>query len=349
MRGPSIPRDTSPLVPTAFSLMNPLPRIPPFSGEGQEVGFVECHEHFDNVANLAGWDDHWRLVHLTSSLKDTATSFYRSCSGDVRNDYKSLLAELKRRFTPVQLTAVQTQLFHARTQREETVEQFVQDLRKLFNRAYAKATQEGPQAEKMGLILLANQFVAGLRPELKRKLIGVDGSLEELVLKARFEEAKGQEFSTYSTTNRHPQTAKEQINKPKGNHKRMEASTPSQEEPQPSTQGEGAKESRARSMRGRCFNCGMEGHLARDCTYEKKGGGEEARGRRPRTISALTTSQGEAREMVESLRRQLQEAEALAAVNDSAESLRSLSGVDSGAGSVLYLLKYTSMEFQPKH
>ena len=57
--------------------------------------------------------------------------------------------------------------------------------------------------------------------------------------------------------------------------------------------------------------------------------------RRPGTISALTTSQGEVREMVESLRRQLQEAEALAAVDDSAESLCSLSSVDSGAGSGL--------------
>ena len=158
---------TSPVVATALpiSMMRPLPRIPVFSGEGQEAGevFTEWHEHFENVSNLAGWDDHWWLVHLTSCLKDTAASFYRSCGADVRNNYRSLTNALERRFTPVQLTAVQTQLFHNRHQGEkESVEQFVQALRKLFNRAYAQATREGPQAEKMGQTLLANQFVAGL-------------------------------------------------------------------------------------------------------------------------------------------------------------------------------------------
>ena len=168
-----------------LSLMTPLPRIPPFSGEGQEVRFVEWHEHFENVANLTGWIDHWRLVHLASNLKGTATSFYHSCSCEVRKNYQFLLTVLKRRFTPVQLTTVQSQLFHNRLQGgKDSVEQYVQDLRKLFNQAFAKATREGPQAEKMGQTLLANQFVARLRPNLKRKLMGVDGSLEELVLKA---------------------------------------------------------------------------------------------------------------------------------------------------------------------
>ena len=43
----------------------------------------------------------------------------------------------------------------------------------------------------MGQTLLAKQLVAGLRSELKRKLIDVEGSLEELILKAQFEEVKG--------------------------------------------------------------------------------------------------------------------------------------------------------------
>jgi hypothetical protein len=104
--GVAMPQSAFPVMAAALpmSLMTPLPRIPPFSGDGQEEGFVEWHEHFYNVAKLAGWDDHWRLAHLTASLKDTAASFYRSCSCDVRNDYQALLTELKRRFTPVELT-----------------------------------------------------------------------------------------------------------------------------------------------------------------------------------------------------------------------------------------------------
>ena len=121
-------------------------------------------------------------------------AFYRSCSSDVRSKYALLVAAMKRRFTPIRLTAVQAQLFHNRQQQErETVDQFAQDLQKLYNLAYAGATSEGPQAERMGQTLLVNQFVTGLRADLKRKLIGTEGSLDELVLKARFEEAKTRE------------------------------------------------------------------------------------------------------------------------------------------------------------
>lgn len=52
----------------------------------------------------------------------------------------------------------------------------------------------------MGQSLLTNQFITGLRFHLKRELIGVEGSFEEMVLKARFEEAKRQEFVTPRTT-----------------------------------------------------------------------------------------------------------------------------------------------------
>ena len=78
--------------PLPLSLMRPLPRILAFSGEETGDMFADWHDHFEKVSGLAGWDDLWRLVHLASSLKDTAAAFYRSCSGDVRNDYRSLVA-----------------------------------------------------------------------------------------------------------------------------------------------------------------------------------------------------------------------------------------------------------------
>ena len=34
------------------------------------------------------------------------------------------------------------------------------------------------------------QFVAGLLPEIKRRVVGVEGSFDQLLVKARFEEAK---------------------------------------------------------------------------------------------------------------------------------------------------------------
>ena len=116
-------------VSLAVPLLGHLPQIPKFSGDIQDGGetFLEWLEQF----KLVGWNDHWKLVHLTSNLRGTAAAFHRSCGVEVRSQYKSLVEAMKRRFTPVHLTAVQTQLFHARQQAEgETVEQFAQ-----FNQA----------------------------------------------------------------------------------------------------------------------------------------------------------------------------------------------------------------------
>ena len=151
-------------------------------------------------------------MHLTSNIWDTALAFYRSCSTEVRGEYSSLVAALKTHFTPVRLTAVQAQLFQNRQQQpQESVEQFAQELQKLNNLAYVGAASEGPQAERMGRTLLANQFVTGLRPELKRKLIGVDGSLEQLVLKARFEEAKIREFANEKSKSQIPASCHQKL------------------------------------------------------------------------------------------------------------------------------------------
>ena len=47
----------------------------------------------------------------------------------------------------------------------------------------------------MGRSVLAYQFVAGLSNHLKAKLVGREGTFEELLAKARFEEARVKELS----------------------------------------------------------------------------------------------------------------------------------------------------------
>ena len=71
------------------------------------------------------------------------------------------------------------------------MDEFVQDLRKLYAKAYAGLTKGTPEAENMGQAVLARQFVADLQPNLQSKVIGMEGAMDELVLKACFKEAKG--------------------------------------------------------------------------------------------------------------------------------------------------------------
>ena len=184
---------------------------------------------------------------------------------------------MKRRFTPIRLMAMQAQLFHNPQQQEkETVDQFAQDLQKLYGLAYAGAPSEDTQAERMGQTLLANQFVTGLQPDLKRKLIGVEGSLEELVLKAQFEEAKTCELvgdrpkSTVPSRTKHPASGLVTMSAPpKTTSLQPVSSTPTSSPPAGARSGTCLK----------CYNCGLDRHMARNCPYPKKRRrDEEARG-----------------------------------------------------------------------
>ena len=153
------PPCTSPFPVFSMPIMGQIPQIPCFTGDGCATGesFTEWHEHFENVTRLVGWDEHV----------------------GIRSNYDQFVAAMKKWFTRIHLTAVQAQLFHNRQQQEkETVDLFAQELQKLYNMG---AASEGLNAEIMGQTLLANQYVTGLRPELKRKLIGVEGSMEELL------------------------------------------------------------------------------------------------------------------------------------------------------------------------
>lgn len=190
---------TANYMPLATSVLSQLPQIPRFTGEETSDGetFEDWLEQFESVAELGGWNGHAKLVNLTARLRGGAYSFFRSCTPEQHSSYPLLVAELKKRFTPVQLTAIQTQLFHGRVQgAKESVDEFAQALRKLFSKAYSTVLRGGPEANSMGQVVLANQFISGLRSDLKAKVVGKEGNLEQLLVKARFEEAKKRELAT---------------------------------------------------------------------------------------------------------------------------------------------------------
>ena len=69
--------------------------------------------------------------------------------------------------------------FHQCKQEEtETVDQYAQELRKLFYRACPRTNQATKEAEGFGRSVLAYQFVAGLKRNLQSKIAGVEGDLE---------------------------------------------------------------------------------------------------------------------------------------------------------------------------
>ena len=74
---------------------------------------------------------------------------------------------------------------------------YAQALRKLFKKAYTGVLRGEPEGDAMGQTVLANQFISGLRTDLKSKVVGTEGNLEQLLLKARFEEAKKRPLGSF--------------------------------------------------------------------------------------------------------------------------------------------------------
>ena len=171
-----------------------LPPVPKFSGDSSKddvENFTEWLEQFNLVAEVCQWNDRARLVNLVTRLKGSAYAFYRTCSPDQRSDYEKLTLELEKRFMPVRIPVVDTSMFHERKQQDkETVDEYAQELKRLFYKAYPRSQQCTREAEEMGKNVLSCQFLAGLKQSIKEKLLGTEGDLDLLLTKARFEEAK---------------------------------------------------------------------------------------------------------------------------------------------------------------
>ena len=250
-----------------------VPPLSKFSGEEPNPGefFQEWKEHFELTADLLGWNDRAKLVNLITRLRGQAHAFYRSCTVAQRGSYSMLMSALGTRFTPVVIPAVQTSLFHDRKQDvRETVDSYAQDLRRLFLKAYPSVQQGSKEAEELGKSVLASQFIAGLRMELKKKIAGQEGDIDSLIVKARFEEAKEKSFG------------REQVqgtSKPATNHK-SPSTTPTVTNTTSPRQNDNRHGGPHRSgiSQVKCHACGGLGHFARACPLKSKGGTAEATG-----------------------------------------------------------------------
>ena len=108
------------------------------------------------------------------------TGFGKTCIVEWSN-YTRFIKQLTRCFIAVRIDALQSSLLYDRQQKErESVDDYAQDLRKLFYKAYQQTLQGTTDIEKISKSVLCNQFVAGL----------LEGNFDTLLTKARIKEVK---------------------------------------------------------------------------------------------------------------------------------------------------------------
>jgi len=100
----------------------------------------------------------------------------------------------------MRIQTLECSTFYERKQdKTESVDTYAQELQHLFKGAYPSAVCGNADAQEMGQAVLSSQFVGGLVPEIKRKIVYLEGvTFSELWQKACFEEVHLQDLASTS-------------------------------------------------------------------------------------------------------------------------------------------------------
>lgn len=120
----------------------------------------------------------------------------------------------------------------------------------------------------MGENVLAYQFVAGLIEPLKLKLVGIKGTFDELLTKARFEEARLKERMRSNNSSR--QATQTGASNREASSREPVSWNSSIRAPSATSQSKSER---------RCYSCGGVGHIARHCSLKGRGAPVESKGR----------------------------------------------------------------------
>ena len=113
--------------------------IKPATFDGKS-SWIDFRSHFDICAELNGWTEQEKGLHLAVSLRGSAQSILGNLHSNSKKDFTSLCRALEERFAPANQTELyRAQLRERRQKATETIPELGQDIRRLTNLAYSSA------------------------------------------------------------------------------------------------------------------------------------------------------------------------------------------------------------------
>ena len=122
--------------PMSVPFTSPKMVLKPEKFEGKnDLG--EYLSHFQDCAELGGWDDRSKCLLLAANLRGAARKYYDGLRHEEKKDYESLLSALRQRFGDGHLQdSWMTKLETRRRKQGESVSDFGDDLWRMTQRAY---------------------------------------------------------------------------------------------------------------------------------------------------------------------------------------------------------------------
>ena len=148
-----------------------LPTLPKFTGEDRDDVDSLCRwlAKLDKHAELQRWTDREKLVQFELHLAGRAERVYEVLPSTSKANFAAATEALQKRLNPVECEAlVSAQLMRRKQQSVESVDEFAQDLEKLFDRSYGRRTGMDEGSKEM---LKRDFFVQGLLLKWQKKVL----------------------------------------------------------------------------------------------------------------------------------------------------------------------------------
>ena len=237
-------------------------KAPTYDGQ---TTWTMYHRQFEAAAAANGWTDQEKAAALVIALRGPALELLQTIPAAQQQEYQTLVAALDRRYGDQHRRQLYQAQIKTRLQRSgESLQEFEADLRRLVHLAYPEAP-EGFREE-----LAAQCFISGLRDnELQRALqISRFSTSSEALVRALEIEAA---FSAIPRPKIRSVTVEEQ---PESTHRSLEEMCRKFDKLCELLINKGVNnnqtENQRRSQDIRCYRCGRNGHIKRDCRVQMR-------------------------------------------------------------------------------